>query len=191
MQKSAEGDYEWLCSFFAKRYRWGIRSGTIDREDLMQCARMAIERAKLTYDPAKGIAFSTYASKWIRSYLRHEAQCHGNVVRTDRKQNGEVIPFKRASIAFERRDGSEASILDLMGITADAPDVDDVMDIAWNREELQTGWDKLKPQWQRVMTLRYVDGLTAADTAREIGVCRERIRQIEEKCLTRLREAVH
>jgi RNA polymerase primary sigma factor len=77
----------------------------------------------------------------------------------------------------------------------DAPLPEDAAAKALCRESVQRALSSLSPRQRGVLALRYGledgDSRTLAETGRKIGVSRERVRQIEQKALGRLRESSH
>jgi len=56
-----------LVSFLAKQYRSGTR---LEFDDLVQSGTLGLMHAVRKFNPAIGVPFSTYASRWIRSSIR-------------------------------------------------------------------------------------------------------------------------
>jgi RNA polymerase sigma factor (sigma-70 family) len=87
----------------------------------------------------------------------------------------------------------EAELAEISDSISWLPDVADnaVMQSVFNRRYLEQGLAQLSARWQRIIALRFglEDGVeqTLEEISGEFGVSRERIRQIEEKALERLR----
>lgn len=144
--------------------KWKFRrQRVVDNEDASQEAMVHLCHAADVFDPSRGLAFSTLAFYAIR----------GGVSRA-RKQ---IL-----------RHGHAALVFDVAG-DDDAPPRDEAADLARLHAALAT----LRPRHRLVMVLRFGIGgerppMTLEEIGAELGVSRERIRQIEAVALERLRK---
>ena len=144
--------------------KWKFRrQRVVDNEDASQEAMVHLCHAADVFDPSRGLAFSTLAFYAIR----------GGVSRA-RKQ---IL-----------RHGHAALVFDVAG-DDDAPPRDEATDLA----RLPAALAMLRPRHRLVMVLRFGIGgerppMTLEEIGAELGVSRERIRQIEAVALERLRK---
>ena len=137
--------------------------GKCDYADLTQEGWIGLWQAILHYDVERGVAFSTYAGRVIRNQI-------WNVVRQDWKAQG-WLEAKRD------RDGLSELIA------------------AWQREqeqqELREGLaylpERLRGVIERAYGLNGEAPLNLAEIGREMGVTRERVRQLRNEALVLLR----
>jgi len=151
-------------------------------EDLESAAVDGLWKASRHFDQDRGTKFLTYAGRW----------CHQRVQKAirDQKRFGmRMIPV-----------GGRVRIVIGKGRNTD-PDAPALFERAAARSahpiEAIAGkevWDRfmklLTPRLRDVAFLRYREGLTLEETGDALGVTRERIRQLEEQLLDRLKRAI-
>lgn len=76
-QKEVDRAIEQLVAHNIKLAFWGAHRANFERSympftDVVQAALMGVGRAAQTFDPERGLTFSTYAEYWIRTYIRGE-----------------------------------------------------------------------------------------------------------------------
>lgn len=157
------------------------------RDDIEQLALQGVCLAVGKFDPSKGFAFGTYAPYWIKSVLGHTI---GAAMVARRRGKTRTV-----SGDFEDRAGQ--TLWDTEGVSA-IPEQE--LDPEWRcrkayaRAKLENGMRVLDPKYRWILTLRYglEDGedRTLQQVGREMGLSRERIRQIEKKAIERLRDAL-
>lgn len=153
---------EGLCARWANKYAklLGLNTGMTE-------GRIGLIRAIGRFDPSKGFRLSTYAEHWIRKYVQVRAKKEQRAVSMlslDRPQN------KQEGNSWKERLPDPASL------TRELPDID---------------FSVLSPREQEVVHLRYYDDLSLEETGLRLGgLSRERVRQIEEKALAKLRVVV-
>ena len=144
--------------------QWKFRQQrVIDNEDASQEAVLHLCHAADVFDPSRGLKFSTLAHYAIR----------GGVSRA-RKQ---ILRHGHAALVFDVADDD------------DAPPLDEATDLA----RLHAALAMLRPRHRLVMELRFGIGgerppMILEEIGAELGVTRERIRQIEAVALERLRK---
>ncbi len=166
----------WLAIRFAKNWHG---SGHLDFDDRVSAAFMGLCRAALKYDPEKG-EFSTIAYHWMRHFLtrgeKAQAMIHipewvgkpGNTRFVDAAhaaRSCRSLPMDGRTIAAK-----EASSIDI--------------------EKCRTATEAvacLAPRTRFVIRRVVIHGDTLEATAREIGITKERVRQIKEMGLATLR----
>jgi len=190
-------EHDGLIVRMAKRYAWAC-GNTLDMNDLLQAGRQGVMRARLKYDPTRGIAFTTYASHWIKAYLKLECQQARTVYVPTRAstaawRSGGSIPITSVPIAIpvqsEHGAPMEGTLLDAMGLVTEH-DHESELDRKATAQRLARAMRKLNPRERRVLKVRFWREGTLSDAGDELGVTRERARQIQQRALQKLAECL-
>ncbi|HUF89923.1 MAG TPA: RNA polymerase sigma factor RpoD/SigA [Gemmatimonadota bacterium] len=158
----------------AKRYQ----NLGVPLPDLIAEGNVGLVRAAHMFDPERGVKFISYAVWWIRQAILRSLDDHS---RTARRTTPLDEPL------FDDDEGSLTEFLE----DPDAPDpLERTLDVVRSREILRA-ISTLEPREARVLRLYYgLDGdqpLTLEEIGSIFGLSRERIRQIKERALGRLR----
>lgn len=139
--------------------------GAISYEEALQAGRIGLWRAILGYDPAREIAFSTYA--WVAiGRAIHQA--------VDQSERGRIRWSKALPLAWY------------------LPDLDEWVDQLLTYQALYTTVAQLPDRLKRVIVFRY--GLagyplrTLKQLGTELGITYERVRQLQQDALAWLRQ---
>ncbi len=185
-----------LAYGFALKYR---RRG-VELDDLVSVANLALLRAARDFDPGpKETRFSTYATWWMRDFVARALLGSGAVRAPYR-----AIHQRRRERRGEMLTNRQRETLRLAGLTMTSARLDiepadglDTPDVAAIRAEDEAAIERamrvLVPREQAIVRSYYGFGCEPADRAsigRELGLCRERIRQIEVAALARMRTAL-
>jgi len=144
-------------------------------DDLAQEACIGVMEAARRFDPSRGIAFGTYVGWWIRSKLSGFMRRRRLRLKID------------GATSFDDPDGppepadpaSALRPLDIL-IADEAAESD--------ADLLQSALAGLSPR-ERTVLLRRAGGETLREIGTDLGVSKERVRQIETAALARAREA--
>lgn len=167
MTHEAPADLEaWIKDNQGLIYHWvERRPAHLRRDEAYAIALEAIWRGTATFDPNRGVKFSSYISIKIRSLLTYPGR-----KRKRRK------PRPISLDAYEDRDkDSRLAVYDSRGEEA---------------EQVRKAVDQLPERERIVITLRFgLDGerCILEEIGERIGLCKERVRQIEAKAIERLR----
>ncbi len=142
-----------------------------DYDDLLNHARLALWRAHQTFDPGAGTNFQTY----LWACITHAFNALHKGVST----KGRRDRIKSFSLESEMEDSHFQ--LPSSSRTAEACMMDVEESVAV-RDAIQA----LDPRDRHVLISRLYEDRTLIDIGAEMGVCRERIRQIEKKALTQI-----
>jgi len=100
-----------LASHFARRY-----SGRgLSRDDLEQTARLALVRAAERFDPDRGFAFATFASRSIDGELKRQFRDHSWSVRPPRALQELHLDLRRADEELTQELGRKPRLGELAG----------------------------------------------------------------------------
>lgn len=181
----------------------------LEREDLCQEGYIGLMQAVRRYDGGRGTRFSTYATWWIRQAIQRAVETHGRAVRVPSYQQ---VGARRATLASRFPATRPVISLDLPAMTVGDPGGrrevtptigDNLIDDGPSVEEQaleEIDSEEASEQLTDLVAAAHLsdrerDILLArsrGDTLREIAGClgcsRERVRQIEDRALSRLRE---
>lgn len=168
-----------LVAYIARKY---VRAGR-DSDDVVSIGVIGLIKAVSTYDPAKGVALSSYASRCVENEILMS-------LRVEKKQVGEVSfsePIGTDS------DGNDVSLGDILGTDADAviEEVQSRMDAERvNRVMLRA----LTRRERTVVSMRFGLGggyrMTQREIAGMLGISRSYISRIEKKAIQKLTQAL-
>lgn len=203
-----------LVATLARRYH----HPTLTFLDLFQEGTFGLMRAVEKYQPARGVKFSTYASWWIWQQLGRTADMQGDLIRTPvhwnqlRRRVGRTHDGDDAALADAEGIASErfATMTQAFHYISTEAQTDDdrplasVLPGAVADPEAQVAQgvlgrrlgalvDTLPPREQLIIRRRFGldrdDPRTLEALSAELGVSRERVRQLETRALARLRKA--
>lgn len=165
-----------LVAHMVKKYY----SSTNDQEDLISIGTMGLIKAIHSFDPEKGIRFSTYAARCIENEILM-------YFRSARKLQAEV--FLSDPIDSDR-DGNSLSLVDIL---SSEDNVDDLVERKMYTQRLYQLMDTaLTPREKEVISMRY--GLyghrpqAQREVAVSMGISRSYVSRIEKKALGALRD---
>lgn len=194
LDELVEGNLRFVVAS-ARRYR----GRGVPMEDLVNEGNLGLVRAAERFDPERGVRFVTYAAWFVRQTMLDALARAGRAAPpVPASGEGGVRPGRRAALvsleAPSDPDGSGAPLSDLLGDAA-APEPDRPAVRRERRRALERGLAFLPEREERVLRLFFgLDGeppRTLADIGREMGISRERARQLKERALGRLRDGPH
>ena len=170
--------FAWNIAWAYYRRRNNCR---LSLDDLRRAGEMGLVLASQRFDPLMGWKFSTYATYWIKQNIRRELELsarHGFSTMPP-----DVYPT-RIENGQSYKDSSLPDLPDVEPSREERPG-----DTLESDEYYRWLLDKL-PDRLRSIVAKRVDGMTLREIADELGVCRERVRQLEERALNILRKRV-
>jgi len=162
----------------------------VSREDLEAEGRLGLFEAALRFDPSHGAQFLTYASFWSRRRMQAFVARHARVVRRPASRTGSSRDRDDVSLDQPVGTGSTLSWADQL-VDQKTPRALDAMVGAEDAALVTLAASELPPQWRRIIVRRFgLDGgpaMTLAAVGESLGLSRERVRQLEQKAMARLR----
>lgn len=165
----------------------------LGRDDIEQLAWTGVMRAAFKYDPTKPnpanpgqpIKFKTYASVWIFQMVSRARDAARKALLAT--ESGKAW---QADAGLKNDPGANGwDLLPAPSSADDGPDERDRRDVL--RSRVAKVLRQLPERYRLVMEVRYGlsggEPLTLQDAGAVLGVTRERVRQIEAKCLQRIR----
>jgi len=162
----------------------------VSREDLEAEGRLGLFEAALRFDPSHGAQFLTYASFWSRRRMQAFVARHARVVRRPASRTGASRDRDDVSLDQPVGTGSTLSWADQL-VDQKTPRALDAMVGAEDAALVTLAASELPPQWRRIIVRRFgLDGgpaMTLAAVGESLGLSRERVRQLEQKAMARMR----
>lgn len=134
-------------------------------DEVESAATMGLVKAAATYDPSTGNAFSTYATHCVRNEIR-------NTLRLERPLG-------------YRRPEDPAAVPGTVGLGEHDPATPAVATQAEDREIVGYVMGRMRPRLAEVLRRRHLEGKTLQEVGDEMGITKERVRQIEMQALDR------
>lgn len=165
-----------------------------EMDDLVQQGNLGLIHARGKFEASRGYKFTTYASYWIIAYVRKWIERNWSIVRQNCTTEQRSIIWGRSDLG--RADflldkpvakDSDLSFVDLLRSSRPDPE-SNVVDI--DRVRLCKDLSACLSDREKVVFMGriYTDARrTLDDIGEELGICRERVRQIEEEILEKLR----
>jgi RNA polymerase sigma factor (sigma-70 family) len=168
----------------ARRY-WRRSLGKIEFDDLRQEADLALLAAAEEYEPDRGMKFASYAYGRIRWHLIRYCDDHVSTVRVPPHKQGVARASLVSSLHVPSCEGASTSLLDILR----APDEsgggpEGLSDV------VAAAIDALPRREREVLLEHDAEGTTLECIAQKAGLTRERIRQVRERALERVRNAI-
>jgi RNA polymerase sigma factor (sigma-70 family) len=174
-----------------------LRKDAPPTEDLVQYGVLGLIRAADKFNPELGWRFNTYALHWINAILDDGIGANEQIVRLPkgrahrwaRKQGGE-IPTVVLSLDASMNDDSDMTFLD--ALPSGEPSAQDELE---HEERLAAIRARLHDVGFTAREIDIIESRLMADPREPLhvigdryGICRERIRQLQQKLLPRLRK---
>jgi len=167
-----------LVRAVCKRLMYRIEAARVDPDDVIGAGWFGLLRAAELYEEiqpdGRRIRFSTYANYWIEQYMVREmnslAHCNLGV------SIDAVLPERRS---WQSRNKTLADCVE---------EEDGETNVHVPSSDLRDLLCSLKPRYRHALECRFVLNMALHETGRELGVSRERARQIIEQALKLVRK---
>lgn len=160
-------------------------------EDLEQEGVLALYRAVDGFDPERGLRFCTYAAHWMRQAAFSYMYDNGSTIRIPvymRKLMNKIGRGEDPGDATETAIAMAKRLLERNIMSMDVePAGEEGVDLDEITELVRARLNQLPERERRLVRQRYMQGRTLASVGREEGVSCERVRQIIQRGLEKLR----
>lgn len=165
------------------------RGKGVDFEDLVSEGTLALIEAAGKYDPNRGDKFVGYAKPFIEKAMKKaiEAQANGGM-QVDRQVSKSGRKAAPVSMDAPVKEGSKYTLLDILA-DPNATQGDEDTTLRKMTEDLKEAVKTLEEREQQVVNAFYGlehARLTMAEIAEDMGLKRERVRQIRDKALRKM-----
>lgn len=175
-------------------------------EDLLGEGNLGLLEAARRFDPSRGVRFTTYAVFWVRKAILEALTRHTRVVRLPNYQvrrnrsargdaarsNGATPTPRAVPLDADSVDGTRGLLATLADPSATDPEARTI-EFETTRE-LRLALSRLSPKERIVLHGRFgLDGggsRSLQEVGQDVGLSRERVRQIEARAVERLRRAL-
>lgn len=176
--------YHALVVKMALRWRGSHRS--LDLDDLIQVGYLGLMKARDRFESEKG-SFVTYAAYWMNHFFRKHVADFRDVVRVP---EGVMFKVSLRSCSLDAPLGDDTVSTHLEMMPAPEPE-EPLMADAFTVKMLDKAMKKLTQIEQFVIRARFVEERPLRDIGRLMGVSGERVRQIQNTALSKLRSNPH
>ena len=155
------------------------KSELLTTDDLVSEGAIGLMKAAERYDPQRGKPFVTFAAPYIRRCIEDAIS----------RVTGEV-PIRSTDESLPVGSNNNYTLLNVLE-DKDAPQADVIVERDSLSDEFINAVDQLDARQQAVITRYYGIGrehLTMAEIAEELGLKRERVRQIRDQALRKIRK---
>ncbi len=157
-------------------------------QDLIQEGYIGLIEAAKRYDPNTGVTFDSYASWWIRKYVREYIIRYGQTV---------SLPFTRKDIFDHITEDIDAVLYEEDGAAitfADCLPDDTDPDAEWAHQQqlncLHQAIQRLSPRGQKIIRQRYgidCEVVPMKEIAKQMGLSYDRVKKIHARCVKKFR----
>ncbi|MCL6638673.1 MAG: sigma-70 family RNA polymerase sigma factor [Firmicutes bacterium] len=209
LKDSSEDNFRQVVEAGTKlvHYFAGIYAPGYPRDDVLQTGFEGLVKAVRRYDPARGVAFATYAGHWIMGEIRHfarkEASCRrpgwavelqGKVDRYIEKtlnETGKIPSAAQIAAALNVREEGLLQVMRAGWVSIDEIDIAKIQSQRFesfqlpieDRIVLEQALDRLSGLQRKVIEMLFYRDMTQVEAASELGINQRRVSRILHKSL--------
>lgn len=174
----------------SKKYR----HREVDGDDLIQAGCMGLIDATARFDLSRGLRLNTYARHYIKLYMIRHTQLSISAVRRPAQRGKFEYPAADKSLQTPVSDDSDDDLQDLLVCERKNPEeaLASRQSSALITEVISTAIDSAHPRVAQIICDRHLGDQkrTLEEVGNDLGVSRERIRQIEKVWIDRMRKSI-
>jgi RNA polymerase primary sigma factor len=158
----------------------------LSMDDLVSEGNMGLMKAARKYDGERGLRFANYAVVFIRQQIEKAL-----LAESDKKRVESTAGGRTRSVDAPLGGRANTNLLSVL-INTNSRQSDERVYNAATEEAIELALQKLEGREQQVVTAYFgigQDHLTMAEIAEEMNVTRERVRQIRNRAIRRMRKA--
>ena len=158
----------------------------LSMEDLVSEGNLGLMKAAGKYDASRGLRFVNYAVVFIRQQIERSLKIESAEQRVESRGDGQT-----RSVDAPLGTKTNVSLLSVL-VNADSPMADERVYQANMLAAVEKALDSLNERESRVVNAYFglgQDNLTMAEIAVDMGLKRERVRQIRDKAVRKMRKA--
>lgn len=158
----------------------------LSMEDLVSEGNLGLLKAAGKYDASRGLRFVNYAVVFIRQQIERSLKIESAEQRVESRSDGQT-----RSVDAPLGTKTNVSLLSVL-VNADSPMADERVYQANMLTAVEKALDSLNERESRVVNAYFglgQDNLTMAEIAVDMGLKRERVRQIRDKAVHKMRKA--
>jgi RNA polymerase primary sigma factor len=163
----------------------------VDYDDLIQVGNIGLIKAYENYDITRGFKFSTYAVNWIKCYILREIRKNGHLIRIPWSAPEEIKKGQQV-ISINSHVGGDSNKLMIADFIPSNENLEHDEEVKSLNRALVKYISNLSKREQYVINNRFgLEGnhqLSLTTIGGNLGVCRERVRQIEDAAILKLRK---
>ena len=157
-------------------------------QDLIQEGYIGLVEAAKRYDPNTGVQFDSYASWWVRKYVREYMLNNSQTVRLSVKTKDYLRPITEdieTPLYAE-----EGDVIRYADILTDGATVETDLIKQEQHQRLREAIEKLTPREQQIIRQIYgIDckAVPMKEIAKGLGLSYDRVKKLHEKCIKKLK----
>ena len=158
----------------------------LQMEDLVSEGNLGLMKAAAKYDASRGLRFVNYAVVFIRQHIERALKTESAEQRVESRHDGQT-----RSVDAPLGSKANVSLLSVL-VNTNAPMADERVYNASIEAAVERALRSLDERETRVVVAYYglgQDSLTMAEIAADMGLKRERVRQIRDKAVRKLRKS--
>ena len=188
LSKLIEANLKFVVSI-ARQYK----GKGVDMEDLVSEGNIGLMKAAAKFDATKGVRFVNFAVVYIRQAIEKAIDQQGGLYQVPKDVKQEVARLQSQAVSVDAPLGhrSNMSLLSVL-VNKDAPLADERVHSEAIEDAIEFALGTLDARERRVINAFFginQENETMAEIAEDMDIKRERVRQIRDKAIRKLRKA--